>query len=76
MHAAGAPLLVGEWGGCCYVLRPDLVLARGASAEHGPRLVAFDVDARNDGGRTAACRWATLAEVAVRQIANPIFACL
>ena len=66
VHAAGAPLLVGEWGGCCYVLRPDLVLARGASAEQGPRLAAFDVDARTGGGRTATCRWAAPAEAAVR----------
>lgn len=71
VHAAGAPLLVGEWGGCCYVLRPDLVLARGASAEHGPRLAAFDADARIGCGHMATCRWATPAETAARQIAKP-----
>lgn len=75
MPSAGAPLLVGEWSGCCYVLRPDLVLARAASAEHGPRLAAFDVTTRDGGGHTATCRWATPGEAAVRQLANSVSAC-
>ena len=73
MPTAGAPLLVGEWGGCCYVLRTDLVLARGASAKYGPRLVAFDVDVRSGGGHIATCRWATPAEAGVRTISSPVF---
>ncbi|KAK9832616.1 hypothetical protein WJX81_003926 [Elliptochloris bilobata] len=59
--STGQQLLVGEWCGCCYLLRAELVLARGKAALHVPRLVSFNVA---DGGRSATCRWATPDETA------------
>jgi hypothetical protein len=63
--------------GCCYLLRPDLLAARarpavGLSAElpPWPRFVAFDLLP----GGGASWRWATPAELTVRE-KDPIYGC-
>lgn len=49
-------LIVAELDGCCYILRPDLVLARAADCR-AVRWIAFATD-----GHVTRCHWATEAE--------------
>lgn len=58
--------MAGAWGGCSYVLRADLVLARGAGSAASPRLVVFDTGAALGRSDEVTCRWATPGEATVR----------
>ena len=50
---AGVELVVAELDGCCYILRPDLVLER-ASDSSAVRWIAFAKK-----GHSTRCHWAT-----------------
>ena len=58
-RSAGVQLVVAEIHGCCYILRPDLLLAR-ASNTSACRWIAFCGN-----GASTCCRWADTAECQV-----------